>query len=198
MIDTLKGAVLSKEPMSVTIGVGGIGFRVSISLNSYDALPALGEEVALLTVLHVREDALQLFGFTREDERQMFRHLLGISGIGPKMALNILSGCGAGDLQNFVASANVTALTSIPGVGRKTAERIIVELKGLFAKSADWQIQGETGGRKDRRNEAVLALFALGYNRPTAEKAVLKALDSLDASATVSDVIKAALKLASS
>jgi Holliday junction DNA helicase RuvA len=196
MIDRITGTLLAKEPMAVTVGVGGIGFQVAISLHSFDELPAVGENVTMLTFLHVREDALQLFGFLREEERHMFRLLLGISGIGPKMALNILSGCGAGDLRSYVATGNVGALTAIPGVGRKTAERIVVELKSIVGKSAEWQ-PGEQGGSPDRRNEAVLALSALGYNRQIAEKAVSKAVASLSGDASVSDLIKAALKIAS-
>lgn len=198
MIDFLRGRLVHKEPMSVTVDVGGIGYAVSISLQTYDKLPSEGENLLLLTHLHVREDAMQLFGFLHEGERATFRQLQGISGIGAKTALNILSRCSAAEFRDHVAAGNVGALTSIPGVGKKTAERIVVELRDKITKG---EIGAATApsGADDVRGEAIMALLALGYSRPIAEKAVLKAVHELATEErSTGAIIKAALRTISS
>jgi holliday junction DNA helicase RuvA len=197
MIDSLRGTLLRKEPMSIVVDVQGVGYLVHISLQSFDGLPAIGDGVEILTVLHVREDLMQLFGFLTDAERNMFRLLQSISGIGPKVALGILSGCGADQLREYVRMGNVGALTAIPGIGRKTAERIIVELKDKLARSsAPDSVPGSTPA-SDRRGEALMALLALGYSRASAEQALLKAVQSAPAEPDVSALIKLALKVLS-
>jgi Holliday junction DNA helicase RuvA len=198
MIDSLRGRLLHKEPMAVTIDVQGVGYAVAISLQTYEKLPAEGEELMLLTHLHVREDAMLLFGFLHENERSLFRLLQGVSGIGAKTALNVLSKCGASDLREYVATGNVSALTSIPGIGKKTAERLVVELRDKIDRGGETTTGGD-GAASDPRGEAIMALLALGYSRPVAEKAVLKALHKAEPSEqNTSGLIRLALRELSS
>ena len=196
MIDALKGILVRKEPMSVSIDVNGVSYLVNISLQTFDSLPAEGTEITLLTVLNVREDAMQLFGFLHESERQMFRQFQSISGIGPKMALNILSGCSADELRDYVLTGNIGALTTIPGIGKKTAERIIVELKDKLGKGTVPETVFAQTKSGDNRTEALMALLALGYSRQAAEQAVIKAMQG-EGSHNTSELIRSALKLIS-
>jgi holliday junction DNA helicase RuvA len=199
MIEYLEGTLAVKEPVLAVVDVGGVAFAVFISLHTFDVLPATGESVRLLTHLHVREDALQIFGFANASERQIFRLLQGISGIGARMALNILSGISPDDLRLRVSSGDVGALTRIPGIGKKTAERIIVELRDRFAKGFDPGDRAAAGDRASVRDEAMMALQALGYPRPTAEKAISASGTAFDGTtASASDLIKAALKFLNS
>ncbi len=177
-----------------------MAFTLSISLQTYDALPAAGERVRLLAHLHVREDAMQLYGFAHAEERQLFRQLQSISGIGARMALNILSGVAPDDLRLRVSTGDVGALTRIPGIGKKTAERIVVELRDTFAKGMDGRERASAGGRLSARDEALMALQALGYSRPSAEKALANAakLTETEGGSTASELIKAGLKFLNS
>lgn len=195
MIEFLEGTLAAKEPVVAVVDVGGVAFAVHISLHTFDALPAVGERVRLLTHLHVREDALQLFGFAEASERHIFRQLQGISGIGARMALNILSGISPDDLRLRVSSADIGALTRIPGIGKKTAERIVVELRDRFAKGLDAGERAAAGGVLSARDEALMALQALGYARPAAEKALSLVVSAAGTTiSTSSDLIKAALR----
>lgn len=194
MIDSLHGTLRRKEPMAIVVDVQGVGYLLSVSLHTFDALPAEGEPVDILTVLHVREDAMQLFGFVSEGERQLFRQLQSISGIGPRMAVNILSGCGVDQLSEYVRTGNIGGLTSVPGVGKKTAERIIVELKDKLGKQGGGVAPPVIGPAGDRRGEAIMALVALGYARQMAEQAVFKAMKSCPENARTSELIKEALR----
>jgi holliday junction DNA helicase RuvA len=193
MIEYLHGILVSKEPVSLVIDVHGIGYTVSISLATYDAMPAAGQEVQLLTHLHVREDAMQLFGFSNAEERALFLQLQTISGIGARTALGILSGISPTELRSRVLSGDVPALTRIPGIGKKTAERIIVELRDTFSRSVSG-LSVDGGAAMSLRDEALLALQALGYARQNAEKAVAEVLRSASA-ASPGEVVKQALKL---
>jgi Holliday junction DNA helicase RuvA len=193
MIEFLHGTLVSKEPVSVVIDVNGIGYTVSISLSTYEAMPAMGERVRLLTHLHVREDAMQLFGFSNTEERALFLQLQTISGIGARTALGILSGISPTELRSRVLSGDVPALTRIPGIGKKTAERIIVELRDTFSRSVSG-VPGDGGAAMSLRDEALLALQALGYSRQPAEKAVAEVLRGGSA-ATPGEVVKQSLKL---
>jgi holliday junction DNA helicase RuvA len=195
MIEFLEGTLAAKEPVVAVVDVGGVAFAVHISLHTFDELPSVGERVRLLTHLHVREDALQLFGFTEASERHIFRQLQGISGIGARMALNILSGISPDDLRLRVSSADIGALTRIPGIGKKTAERIVVELRDRFAKGLDASERAAAGGALSARDEALMALQALGYARPAAEKALSLVVSAAGTTiSTSSDLIKAALR----
>jgi len=162
MIGSLRGIVLARKPDNAIIDVNGVGYQVSLPLNVLADLPGEGKEVFLHIYTHVREDALQLFGFTSEDEKKIFMVLLGISGIGPKMALNILSGLSHEEFLNAIDTEDVAMLCRIPGLGKKTAQRLILELREKLPSAT---------GIKDRIFEDTLsALINLGYKRNIAEE----------------------------
>jgi Holliday junction DNA helicase RuvA len=197
MISSLTGILKSKTPTEVVIDVNGVGYSLSIPLSTYSALGDINSTVYLLTHLNVREDALQLFGFSTEPERHLFRLLISITGIGPKIAQGILSGISVTDLKQHIAGGNVAALTAIPGIGKKTAERLVVELRDKLGKGET--AFGTSGFEGDVnaqiRNEALLALTSLGYNRVAAEKALRMALnDNPGSHVSIEDLIKKALK----
>ncbi|MGA9117185.1 MAG: Holliday junction branch migration protein RuvA [Bacteroidota bacterium] len=199
MIAFLRGTLLCADPTEATLDIHGVGFTVLIPLSTYRLLPAPGAAADLLTHLHVREDILQLYGFATEAEREMFRLLIGVSGIGPRMALVVLSGISATDLADCIATGRREPLTAIPGVGRKLAERITVELKDRVARmQADGKLApSKPELRSPIRAEAVRALAALGFTRMVAEKAVLRALEEeAPASGSLEDLVRTALRLA--
>lgn len=190
MIASLKGIVQSKRPEGVIIEVNGVGYRLSIPLGSLADIPEPGEKVFLHTYTHVREDALQLYGFLSEEERKVFTTLLGISGVGPKLGLAILSGM---PVLRFIESVNnedVTLLSTIPGLGKKTASRLILELKGKLPSMEPGGAYGSKG--PSDAEDAVSALVNLGYRRPSAEKAVDNAVRG--GRTAIEDIIKEALK----
>ena len=197
MIATLQGILREKKPTEVVLDVGGVGFAVNIPLSTFDRLDEPGASVRLLTHLIVREDVLQLYGFLSPEERDAFRLLMSVSGIGPKMAQGILSGIGVIELQSAIAGGNVHTLTAIPGVGRKLADRLIVELRDKIGKLSVGGSPAERGpgGSSTIREEAVLALVSLGYNRATAERSVSGAIrDDPSCSETLQLLIKAAMR----
>lgn len=197
MISRISGTLVSRTPTDVVIDVHGVGYALSIPLSTYEALGDAGTEATLWTHLHVREDVLQLYGFATEQERELFRILLGVNGIGPKMAQGILSGISAAELKNHIASGNAGALTAIPGVGRKIAERLIVELRDRIGRlePSSALLAGASGDQSRVRSEALLALTALGFQRAAAEKALRDALlESRDAEASVETLVKASLR----
>lgn len=199
MIEFLNGILREKESLSAVVEVQGVGYHVSISLPTSETLPEVGQQVLLLTHLHVREDAMQLFAFHSASERQLFRQLQTISGIGARMALNILSGIAPAELHSRVSSGDIAALTRIPGIGRKTAERIIVELRDTFARQRLEGDETTSAGGTSARDEALMALIALGYPKNTAEKAISAVLKGGNgADLGVSEIIKAALQEANS
>jgi holliday junction DNA helicase RuvA len=201
MIASLSGVLKRKSPTEVLIDVGGVGYAVSIPLSTYSTLGDLNSPVHLLTLLHVREDAMQLYGFATEAERQLFKLLISITGIGPKIAQGILSGISVADLRQHITGGNIAALTAIPGIGRKTAERLVVELRDKIGKTDAATGTAVISGDKnaETRNEALLALLSLGYNRLAAEKAIRLALSAGDgAHLAVEDLIKKALKYSKS
>jgi holliday junction DNA helicase RuvA len=173
MIARLSGTVLEKHPMRVVLDVGGVGYDVHVPLSSFAAVGEPGTPLTLRVHTHVREDALMLYGFASPLEQRLFEQLIGVSGIGPRLALAVLSGLPPGELVQSIAGANIARLTSIPGIGRKTAERIVLELKdklGILAASDP--AAPPVGPRED----LLSALVNLGYHRPTAESAVDRAL----------------------
>lgn len=193
MIAHLSGTLAQKIPGEVVIDVGGIGYQVSIPLNVFYRLPAVGSAVSLHVYTHVREDALQLFGFQDPADKQVFLLLLGVSGIGPRLAINILSGIPAEELSRALRQGDQVRLVGIPGVGRKLAERMIVELKDKLATAAPAAMgSARADGNSQLVLDAVSALVNLGYKRSDAEKAVREALkrggDSLE------DVLKETLR----
>jgi Holliday junction DNA helicase RuvA len=200
MITFLHGKLVEMLPTQVTVDVHGVGYEVLIPLSSFDKLPQPGQEIRLLTHLAVREDAHTLYGFMSAGEREMFRLLINtVSGIGPKIALNILSGISVTAFRGAVANGDVKALSQISGVGKKTAERIVVELKDKIGAAGAWEAssaQRALSPEDQRVNDAVLALLALGFKQLEAHDSVRKAQASLGAQATVEDLVRACLKKA--
>lgn len=198
MISFLRGKIVETLPTQATVEVGGVGYEVLIPLSSYDKLPAPGEEVKLLTHLVVREDAHVLYGFMTAAERDLFRLLINtVSGIGPKIALNVLSGISAAAFRGAVANGDVKALSQISGVGKKTAERIVVELKDKIGAAGAWEAASAARGlspEDQKVNDAVLALMALGFKQIEGLDAVRKAQGTLGSQATVEDLVRACLK----
>ena len=187
MIGRLTGQLAEKTPPQVLIDVGGVGYEVDVPMSSFYNLPALGERVTLLTHFVVREDAQQLFGFLTAAERGTFRQLIKISGIGPRLALGVLSGLSVAELTQAVALQQAARLVKVPGVGKKTAERLLLELKGKLSPDI-----GAPGAAVANDNQAdiVQALIALGYS----ERDAAAALRQLPAEVGVSDGIKLAMK----
>lgn len=180
MIAFLRGQVLDKHPDRLLIDVHGVGYQVHVPLSTYYNVGEAGADVSLRIHTHVREDALQLYGFLTTLEQQLFERLIGISGIGPKLALAVLSGIESSELVGSVQRGDVARLIRIPGVGRKTAERIILELKDRLGQLAIAPTGGaaEASPRDRLRDDLVSALLNLGYHRPPAEKAVDSTLAS--------------------
>ena len=195
MIAFLRGRVLDKSPNRIIIDVNGVGYDVHVPLSTYYDIGDAGSEVSLRVHTHVREDALQLFGFLTPLELLLFERLIGISGIGPKLALAVLSGIGSRELVTAVQRADIARLTRIPGVGKKTAERIVLELKDRLADvPAAPDAAGAPPSTGDRlRSDLVSALENLGYHRPLAERAV-DATRKPDGDATFEDALKSALR----
>lgn len=199
MIASLGGTLSFKSPTEIILDVNGVGYAVSIPLSTFETLGAVGHPTTLLTYLHVREDALQLYGFASEGEKEMFKMLLSVTGIGPRMALGILSGTPVGDLKQNLIQGNTAALTSIPGIGKKLAERLVVELREKALKAGAGEYSTTIGEhRPDRIHaEAVMALVSLGYPRASAEKAVRTALASQPgATPSLEELIKTSLRSA--
>jgi Holliday junction DNA helicase RuvA len=198
MITFLHGKLVEALPTQVIVDVNGIGYEVLIPLSSFDKLPAPGGDVKLLTQLIVREDAHILYGFATTVERDLFRMLINnVSGIGPKTALNILSGMNATTFSGAVANGDVKSLSQISGVGKKTAERIVVELRDKIGVAGAWEAASAKRALSpddQKINDAVLALMALGFKQVEAHDVVRTAQTMLGASATVEDLVRACLK----
>ena len=183
MIGRITGTLAEKTPPLVLIDVHGVGYEVDVPMSTFYNLPALGQTVALLTHFVVREDAQQLFGFLSAAERSTFRELVKISGVGPRTALAILSGLSVAELAQAVALQDGARLVKVPGIGKKTAERLLLELKGKIAEGAAKPAAGSAG-------DVVNALVGLGYS----EKEALVAVKSLPPGIAVAEGIRAALK----
>ena len=187
MIGRLTGIVAEKSPPLVLVDVQGVGYEVDVPMSTFCNLPGLGERVTLLTHLVVREDAHQLYAFLTAEERATFRLLIKISGVGPKIALGVLSGLSVADLAGAVARQEGGRLQKVPGIGKKTAERLLLELKGKLGPEL---AASGTAIASDAQADIVQALVALGYN----EKEAAAALKALPRDIGVSDGIKQALK----
>jgi len=179
MIGRLQGVILEKQPPSILIDVQGVGYELEASMTTFYNLPECGENIILHTHLVVREDAQLLYGFHSLSERQMFRNLIRISGVGPKLALTILSGMSAEDFSRCIMEEDSRALTKLPGVGKKTAERLVIELKDRLQKDDSIKLPGTSGvgGKKIERhanpvNDAVSALISLGYKAQQASQMI--------------------------
>jgi holliday junction DNA helicase RuvA len=183
LIGRLSGRLAAKQPPQVLVDVGGVAYEVDVPMSTFYNLPATGEAVSLYTHLVVREDAHTLYGFATLDERAAFRQLIRISGVGARTALSVLSGLSVGDLANAVTMQDAAALTRIPGIGKKTAERLLLELKGKLAETA---APAGTQSASDVMN----ALVALGYS----DKEAAAAVKGVSPSMPVAEAIRAALK----
>ncbi len=181
MYHYLRGRVAEKTLTSVVVDAGGVGFEILIPLSTSQKLPAVGEEIKLLTHFVVREDAHLMFGFLTKEEQSLFRLLISVTGIGPKMAMTVLSGLGIGDLKRAIVQGSVETLSSISGVGRKTAERLVIELREKIAIEG---IQKGTHGIETLKDQEALiedslqALLSLGFKKQNAKSAIQKALAS--------------------
>lgn len=181
MIAFLRGRLLDKRPHRIVIDVGGVGYDVAVPLSTFYRLGEVGSEAALRVHTHVREDALQLFGFGTPLEQGLFERLIAVSGIGPKLALSVLSGIEPPDLIRAIHRGDLSRLTAIPGVGKKTAERLVLELKDRLPPVPAVDDDAVDHARPQTLKDDVLsALMNLGYHRPLAEKAVDVALRTTD------------------
>ena len=186
MIGRLSGLLLDKNPAQLIVECNGVGYEVGVPMSTFYNLPATGERVMLLTHMVVREDAQLLYGFGTSQERELFRELIKISGIGARTALAILSGMSVNDLAQAVTLQEVGRLTRIPGIGKKTAERLLLELKGKLGA----ELGTAPGTEGESSNDVLSALLALGYS----EKEALLAIKQVPAGSSVSDGIRQALK----
>jgi holliday junction DNA helicase RuvA len=187
MIAYLSGTLLSKQATSAIVDVGGVGYEVAIPLSTFYELGEVGAPVQLRIYTHVREDTLQLFGFKTARERELFLQLISVSGVGPGLAIKLLSGMNADEMVASIRTNNLARLVSIPGVGRKTAERLVVDLRDKIAALSSPALEEEFAAKAaaagaptsgdSMRNDALSALTNLGYQKSAAEKAVTKAVD---------------------
>lgn len=201
MIAHLSGTLLSKQATSVILDVSGVGYEVSIPLSTFYELEDAGSTVQLRIYTHVREDALQLYGFKTARERELFLRLISVSGIGPKLGITLLSGMSADEMISSIRTNNLAKLTLIPGVGRKTAERLVMELRDKVA-SLSAEVEEELGTKTDAaavptedsmRADALSALLNLGYQRNAAEKAVTAAM-SETSDVSVESILRSSLR----
>jgi holliday junction DNA helicase RuvA len=179
VIAHLSGRLIQKQVQRLVIDVGGVGYDVQVPLSTFYAAGEPGASIALRVHTHVREDAIQLFGFASELEQTLFERLIGISGIGPKVALSVLSGIEPIDLARAIQRSDLARLTAIPGVGKKTAERIVIELRDRLPSSVTVDAAGAPTGDNEVRNDVLSALANLGYQRAAAEKALDKVLSRI-------------------
>jgi holliday junction DNA helicase RuvA len=195
MIALLTGTLVHKSPTEILVDVGGVGYQLNIPVTTFDRLPEQGEPVSLFTYLHVREDAMQLYGFATRQDKELFRKLITVSGVGPKLAQTVMSGLSYEELIRAIRGGNVGQLNKIAGVGKKTAERLVVDLRD---KLPEIQIaEGEPAGRTfdTVQTEALLALTALGYSRPASENAIRSTIAEVNgAEIPIEELIKGSLR----
>ena len=197
MIGQLRGQLLAKKPNLVLLDVNGVGYEIHIPLTSFYELPGEGSEVILRIHTHVREDALVLFGFITQKEKELFLKLISISGIGPKLAVSILSGGRVDELAQAITGGNLARLTAIPGVGRKTAERVVLELKSQmspFLSPAEPELRDAAAARDRLEEDIVSALVNLGYPKPGAEKALASVLRAGGCERTFEELLRRTLR----
>lgn len=195
MIGYLKGALLEKKPNSALIDVNGVGYSVNIPVSTFLELPEEGSLLALFIYTHVREDVLALYGFRTQREKHLFERLISVSMVGPKAAISFLSGMAVDDLVTAIQRQDIARLSTIPGVGRKTAERVVLELRekmpAVMAEGA------KTPEEKPVREDLISALVNLGYHRQLAEKTARSAIEKTGADATFEELLKQSLRLIS-
>jgi Holliday junction DNA helicase RuvA len=196
MISTIQGILLVKTPTSIVIETSGIGFQLSIPLSTFETLVGVGQKVKLFTHLHVREDALQLYGFASEKERSLFLLLLSVTGIGPKVAQGILSGISVEEFASAVGGQDAQALVRIPGVGKKTADRLVLELREKIEEFRIDEKRTVPAGESPLMEEAVQALVSLGYKRAQAHETIQSIVRS-QPQLPIEDVLRKALQTVS-
>lgn len=197
MIEYLSGILIEKTPVKAVLLCGGVGYGVLISLATYEQLPDIEGEASLFTYLAVREDALTLFGFADASERDMFILLISVNGVGAKTAIGVLSGMGANQLRDHIASGNAAALTALPGIGKKSAERIALELRDKIDVVGGTRVSAQPDGvgKALVRGDALAALVELGYGRAAAERAIRAALKAgPEVEGSLETLIKGALR----
>ena len=197
MYDYISGKLTWKSPTNIVIENNGVGYHLKISLSTYNDLPEIDENIKLKTYLHVREDILQLYGFSSGKERDVFTTMISISGVGPKLAQTVLSGLATDELILAVKEEDEITLTRISGVGKKTAQRLVIELRDKFIKYEPESVSKKAESRvslNELENEAILALMSLGYARNSAEKAIVKIRQKENIN-SVEQILKAALQI---
>ncbi len=196
MISFLEGTLVHRTATEIVIDVNGVGYSVHIPLSTFERLRRAEGRVRILTHMHVREDTMQLYGFATEAERELFRLLLSVSGIGPKMAQGILSGLSTDELKNAIGAGNVALLTSIPGVGKKTAERMVIELRDKIGREEPSAPAAAPSSKQMKlRAEALVALMSLGHSRQSAEKALTAVLrEAAGQECSLEELIKRSLR----
>ncbi|MDD2629533.1 MAG: Holliday junction branch migration protein RuvA [Limnochordia bacterium] len=195
MIDRVRGELILEGPDYVVVDVGGIGYRLVVPQSSRDNLQESRGTVCLLTHLHVREDALLLYGFSTEGERELFRALIGVSGIGPRIALAVLSTLSPGQTYGAIRQGDISVLTTVPGIGMKTAERLVLELRSQAEKAVVESI--EVCAERGVESDALDALASLGYTRRQAHDAIRRAYQELGEQVKLDDLIRRALRYVS-
>ncbi len=197
MYDHLRGAIVEKQPTRAVLLVGGVGFELTIPLSSFERLPDTGTDAILYTHLYVREDVLKLFGFASPDERRFFRRLMNVQGIGPAVALSILSSTHYADFRDAVLSEDVAILTRLKGVGRKLAQRIVLDLRDALVKETpDSPRPSSAPGTATLREDGIAALSTLGFTRGAAMKEVDRILGKADAKLDLGELVRIALRSA--
>jgi Holliday junction DNA helicase RuvA len=196
MIAHLSGKLFSKEPNRLVIDVNGVGYEVTIPLSTFYEIGDIGSPIQLLVHTYVREDALMLFGFKTTEERQLFEQLTSVSGIGPKLGIGILSGMSVSELVPAIRQSNLARLTTIPGVGKKTAERLVVDLRDKVARIEVGPAgsQGPPATRSAQEEDVISALVNLGYPKPQADKALQKALMQMVDAHSFEDLLRNSLQ----
>jgi len=195
MYHHLSGKLASKSPAAVVVDVGGVGYEVTVPLSTFEKLPAEGEAVHLLTHLHVRDDGLRLFGFLSSEERELFRMLIGVTGIGPMLAMAVLSGTSVESVRSAVLAGDSGRLKQIRGVGTKTAERMVLELRDPIVRLG--VRAGVPAAAAELTSlDAISALVSLGFSRMKADEAITRARKKLGADASVEALVREALKSA--
>ena len=192
MIAYLKGKIVQKSEDLLILDVRNVGYRVEISNQTFQTLPEKGKELEILIYHHFTDNDQRLFGFTSQKEKNLFERLITVKGIGPKLGLTILSGMSAPELIQAIVTQNTSALSGISGIGKKTAERMVLELKDKLFVEGEPSLVSPGGEQLDKRSEAVSALEALGFKKRDAEKTVQSTV-SADGSLTVSEIVKKAL-----
>lgn len=193
MFAYISGKLDLKLPAFAVVDVNGVGFKIAISLSTYSRLPDAGKPVKLFIHTHLRQDDISLYGFYAQEEKEAFEILLSVSGIGPKVALCVLSELSVGELKSAVIKDNTSVLTAISGIGKKTASRIVLELSEKMDDFSAQEVAGDS--RKQVTNDAVSALVSLGYSRKASRDSVDRAIDALSDEFSLEDLIRQALKI---